>query len=260
MKKSALICFLFFCHGLLAVAAEPQIKKVTICNDTAEWPPYSYFERRNGEKTQKIVGFSVDLIHEIFEREGIDYEISMLPWKRCLANVKNGRVDMVLDASYNKEREMGYYISRPCYFTNSFYFYSKKHFPNGLNIKTMTQLQKYRVGGRLGFNYKPYGIENSQLVVNAKTFPSLITALHRNRCDLFIEKFEILKGYSTIITNIFSDSDLQYAPVPEAGPEPFYFMFTKNNKGKLLKKIVDSGIDRLEKNGSLQKMLQRYIL
>jgi polar amino acid transport system substrate-binding protein len=259
IKRVLLFLCIFFCYSTPLMATDFRNETIKICNDVAEWPPYTYFVRLNGNKTQKLAGFSVELVHEILNREGVDYEITMLPWKRCLANVEYGKTEMLLDATYNKNRDKKYYISKPCYITNAYYFYSKKHHPEGLNIKTLEELEQYRIGGRLGFNYKPYGIEDSELHSTTNTFQSLIDVVHSNRCDLFIEKLEVLVGFFSVNGHNLSDSDLAYAPLPEIEPEPFYFMFTRNDRGRKLKAIIDNGIDRLEKNGHLQELLKKHV-
>jgi len=96
---------------------------VGICGDSGEWPPYIYFERDEGKKTERVAGFSIDVIGEVLDEEGIDYTIELLPWKRCLRNVEAGAASQIaLDASYSEERAKSYFYSRPYYTVEPYYF------------------------------------------------------------------------------------------------------------------------------------------
>ena len=55
------------------------------------WPPYNY------EPGAKPAGFVVDLLHQAFGVEGIDYQAA--PWNRALEQVQEGKIDAVIGAS-----------------------------------------------------------------------------------------------------------------------------------------------------------------
>ncbi len=235
---------------------------INICDDEAEWPPYTYFKRTpSGKKTQQVVGFSVDLIHEIFDKEGIEFTIRLRPWARCLKKVETGKTyQMALNASYNKERAEKYYLSAPYYNTSNYYFYSKKNNPAGLDIKSLGDFKKYQVCGLLGYNYDPYGLPKGSIDQGAKKFPSLIAKLHAARCTLFFEKYEILAGFSVIGEKFLSDKNLGRAPIPGMSPANFYMIISKNySHGQELKKIIDQGIARLKLSGKMDALLKKYI-
>ncbi len=78
---------------------------VGICDDVAEWPPYTYYHRENGRKTGEVRGNSLRVVEAIFARHGIRYEIQLLPWRRCLLEVAGGtRFQMLLSATSNPNR------------------------------------------------------------------------------------------------------------------------------------------------------------
>ncbi len=58
-----------------------------------EWKPYSATE--NG----KPVGISIDILTEAAKRAGIDAGFQELPWKRCLADVLDGTLDVAIDGA-----------------------------------------------------------------------------------------------------------------------------------------------------------------
>ncbi len=152
VKKAAMLVaavWLFFTAiPLQAKNLEGEI--VNICDDAAEWPPYIFYKRdTTGEKTKELIGISVDLLREIFDKQGIRFTVELRPWARCQKEVELGEdFQLALNASYNQERAEKYYLSLPYYSTSSYYFYSKKHNPNGLDIKNMADLKKYSVCGK----------------------------------------------------------------------------------------------------------------
>ncbi len=96
---------------------------------------YHYLKREYGKKTKEAAGYGIDVLNEIFGKHGIKYTISFMPWKRCLMELKRGnKYQMALSGSYTVERDRAYHLVN-WYKTTAYYFYSKKHYPNGLNIK-----------------------------------------------------------------------------------------------------------------------------
>lgn len=69
-----------------------------ICLDESEWYPFTLV--KNGVAS----GIHIDIIKRAFERVGVAVRFSPMPWKRCLREAMQGRVDAVATASYNDER------------------------------------------------------------------------------------------------------------------------------------------------------------
>lgn len=60
------------------------------CGDSAEWSPYLYFVREEGEKTGTVDGFSVAVVRGVVEEEGADVNIRMASLPLCLCDVRGG--------------------------------------------------------------------------------------------------------------------------------------------------------------------------
>lgn len=102
-------------------------KTISICDDGAEWPPYTYYKRVNEKKTRELVGYSVDVIREILDKHGIKFKLKLLPWKRCKQEMDKGeKYQMFLSGGLNPGRVKAYYITQPYYFTTIYCFWSKK--------------------------------------------------------------------------------------------------------------------------------------
>lgn len=234
---------------------------VYICDDGAEWPPYSYYQRMDGEPTQTIVGFSVDVIDRIFKRKGISYQLTLLPWKRCMREVAEGkRYHMFLSGGRNPERDRTYYISEAYYQMHPGYLFSKQHHPMGLAIAGREDLKKYRVCGINGYNYIVFGLAEDEIDTGSRDYDSLVKKLLNDRCDLSIDRLEILVGFKAIGKDFINHPDLDYQTIPGEATEPFHMMFTKNDFGRRLQRIVDEGIRELKRSGDLEAIMGKYDL
>jgi polar amino acid transport system substrate-binding protein len=257
------------------LSAEPVNLKgetVSICDDGSEWPPYTYYKRVNGKKTDELVGYSVDVIREIFDKHGIKFKLKLLPWKRCQREMAEGKkYQMFLSGGLNRERIKTYYITQPYYFTKFYYFWSEKHHPNGLNIRTDSLknalydlVNKYKMGNILGYGmgiYKKHNISISKVDFGAMDYKALAQKLRLGRIDVFYESLEILSGCQAIGTaDILDDPEFKSAVIPGITPRGYQFMITKNHKyGLALRNLIDQEITLMRATGRLDELLKKYI-
>jgi polar amino acid transport system substrate-binding protein len=245
----------------VACAGEWHGTTVYICDDGAEWPPYTYYQRVDGQVTDTIVGFSVDVIDRIFKNEGVPYHLDLLPWKRCMAEVAEGkRYHMFLSGGRNPERERTYHISEPYYRMHPGYLYSGRKHPSGLAIRGREDLKKFRVCGILGYNYIVFGLAEDQIDTGTGNYESLVKKLLTGRCDLSIDRLEILLGFKAIGKDFIKQPDLVFRAIPDEPAEPFHMMFTKNEFGSRLKRVVDEGMRDLQASGELETLMGNYDL
>lgn len=232
---------------------------VAICDDENEWPPYSYFRRTGGKKTEEVTGYAVAVIREVFARHGVTHTINMIPWPRCLAVSAMGKqYAMVLNMSHNPERERTYLFSRPYYATTAYYYYSRRNHPRGLQIKSPDDIRKYRVCGVQGYNYDGYGMKPGEVDQGAKNFSALISKVQLGRCALFLEKDEVMTAYAAIGKNYLADPDIGKAPIPNMKPNPFYFGVSKKfERAEELRALIDESLIHMEGNGRLAELWRK---
>ena len=233
---------------------------VRACGDGAGWPPYTYFKRINGQKTEKVIGYDVDVLRMIGEKNGIKFSVAMPPWKRCTKQTRKGKhFQIAVSASYSKERAKKYLMTRYYYTTAAHYFYSRKNKPMGLSIQNTEDLIKFKICGLHGYNYEGFGISNKIVDRGSQTFPAVIKKTHQGKCDLFLEKYEIIAGF-TLVGEDYLDKDIGHAPVPGTPPDKFYMLISRKYKhARILKSILDKGIAELERTGRLRKILSRHL-
>ncbi len=239
-----------------APAATDQIGSIAICEDENEWPPYSYFQRKQGKPTRQVVGYAVDVIDEIFKRHQIAYHIDMIPWNRCMAVAALGKeYQLVFNLSYNPERLKTFLFSRAYYATTTYYFYSRRNNPTGLAIKAPGDVKKYRICGVRGYNYTGYGLAPGDVDQGSGDFTALVAKLQLGRCALFLEKKEIMAGYAAIGRDYLADPDIASAPVPGVRPSLFYYGVSRNYAlAPALMRIIDDELLTMESSGRLHEL------
>ena len=265
MKKNIIFVFLFF---LTTTLYSQTLKNthINIVDDGAQWPPFIYYDRKDGKVSKNIVGFSVDVINEIFKENNISYNTTLLPWKRALKELELG-VDyqLILNASYSKKREKLYYFTRPFYSLNNFVFYSKKHYPQGLKSTNTSFIKNnYKVCGLLAYNYTDIGFADEEIdKVGFYNFDKLIRAIEQRqvRCNVFIEGYEIMVGFQALGKDYFFNKNLGYAKIEDDKQTPFHMIISKKFKyAKELKILIDEGLDILEASGRLEELKRKYNL
>lgn len=234
---------------------------VRICEDSGEWPPYTYYRRVNGWPTPSIHGYAVDVVDAIFAKAHVSYNIKLLPWARCQKEVEQGTsYQMALNASRNESRAKLYFLSRPYYRTTNYYFYSRRRHPDGLAVNGVDDLKKFRVCGLFAYNYETYGLRPGSVDQGARDFSAVISKLHAGRCDLFLEKYEIMAGFTAIGEPFLADPDLAGKPVPGMASTEFYMMISRRYEhGEQLLKLVNDGLAEMEASKQLDRLLRKYI-
>src|SRR4030042_903024 len=90
---------LFWCVliGLMLLAMVPGCSqgeaKIRIATD-ATWPPFEYVD----EETMEIVGFDIDLMTAIAEKEDLDIEFVNVAWDPLLAGVAQCQYDAAISS------------------------------------------------------------------------------------------------------------------------------------------------------------------
>jgi polar amino acid transport system substrate-binding protein len=246
-----------------AEGALPAHMTVRICEDDAEWPPFTYYERTDGRRTSRLTGIAVDAVDRILKRAGLDYTLDMLPWQRCLQGIQSGAYHMALNVSYSEERGRQFWFARPLYSLNSHYFYSRRVHPQGLPIQSIADFKRFHVCGLIGYNYTTYGLEPSELDLSPSKFTMIINKVLHDRCDLFIEKREVIAGFAVVdpeMAHALANPDLVSAPVPGVPPTPFSMIVTRAHPwAPALLQRLDAGVVQLEDSGELRQITAKYL-
>ncbi|MFO1250880.1 MAG: transporter substrate-binding domain-containing protein [Inhella sp.] len=242
--------------------ANPALGTVAVCDDVAEWPPFTYRERdARGQAQAKVVGYSVEVLRRILAPQRITLKVELLPWVRCLREVESGQqFQMALNASFSPEREARFLLSQPYYETTHTYFYSRKVYPRGLQLRDVADLTRYHICGVHGYNYSAYGLSDEQVDRGALDFSRVIAKLHAGRCEIGIEKLEAVAGFKRLGRDLLADPDLGHAPIPGLARGEFHMLISRQHpQGEALRALIDRGLKALRESGELRELRQRYL-
>jgi polar amino acid transport system substrate-binding protein len=92
-----------------AQPGQPERMKVRVATD-ATWFPFEFVD----EQTQEIVGFDIDLIKAIAEKENLDIELLNVSWDPLLAGMAQCQYDASISAmTITEERKQSFLFSDP---------------------------------------------------------------------------------------------------------------------------------------------------
>ncbi|WP_020406824.1 substrate-binding periplasmic protein [Hahella ganghwensis] len=235
LNKGLIIIGIQFLSILLInpAAANP----VKVCDDGAEWPPYIYYERENNQVNKdQLTGATKDLMDRIFSIAGLDYSVELIPWNRCLNEVKSGtRYEMLSNAGSNPERMVNYHRSLPIYSTTPGVFFSKAKFPQGVKLSGAGDLNQYKLCGIRGYNYEMYlkaGVKD-EIDMGTDSAQATFSEVLSGRCDIFLSIIEPIFG-AVAIGQYTLDSDLSHEAVPGIEPTKFYLWVSRNSPREAL--------------------------
>lgn len=262
-KWIGVVVFLF---ALPLFSQDLDHKTVRFCGDGAEWPPYMYYERDSfGEPTGTITGASLEALRKIFEGAGYPLEYDLIPWKRCMSAVQFFHQDKTYEAfsdgSSNPEREENFFRTDPFYALTFLAYYSKKKFPNGLDVSQPEKVNAYNLCGTQGYNFQPFydaGIKK-EIDVSARDSLTNLKKLMMDRCDLFLTQLEVIQG-GAIIGQYKIPDELQSIEIPGVKRQPFYFWVAKKSpRAQQLVDDINTQMRKLKKSNEWEKIYQKYL-
>lgn len=93
--------------SLCALLQPLRAEVLRVCLNDVAHAPWRLADEKGRARRQGLDFVFLDLLER---RGGIKVEVSLLPWKRCLADIKSGQQDAILGISYLPEREeLGHY-------------------------------------------------------------------------------------------------------------------------------------------------------
>lgn len=246
-----------------AAAVKPlTLTTVQVCDDVNEWPPFTFVQPASSEGSRaQVVGYAVDVLERILKPLGVVVRIELLPWLRCLREVESGKdFVMALNASYSEERARRFLLTEPYYDTTHAYFYSRRRYPQGPAIAGLQDLGKFQLCGVHGYNYTAYGLRDEQVDRGALDFSRVIAKLLADRCEIGIEKLEVVQAARYRGQRLLSDPAIAYAAIPGMPKGEFHMIVSRQHpQGQALVDVLNRGVKTLRARGELDAIRKRYL-
>ena len=217
-----------------------------------EWVPFTSGKDQNGRIAEKIVSESLAL-------EGITVKYRYVPWKRAFVEALRVDADGTIPWYITEERLLKFHYSKePIISTKTVFFHLKT-----LDLKwdKYTDLNKYRVGGNLGFKtgqlLVKQGVEVEFVPKILQNFKKII----KDRIDIapasILVGLHIIKNtFKPEVAKLFTYSDKEIFSKSE---KTFLLVSKKHARGKEIVDKFDSGILKLKKSGRYQKILNEIL-
>ncbi len=240
-------------------------QEVRICDDGAEWPPYLYYQRVNGEINKKVLEGAVkELFDFIFKEAGMEYSLRLIPWKRCLLEVENfdtsGKYEIFGNGSYGPHRAEKFWPSLPMYITHRGVFYSEKRFPQGPGIRKKSDVAKFRLCGVDGYDYTDifkWG-DNIKIDQGAKSNGAALKKIAVGRCDIMITSMEPIYG-AAAVGNLKIPDGIKSYPMPGLSPSIFHFWISKKSPRALeLQALLNKALMNAIYTRTYKKIFEKY--
>ncbi len=246
--KSLGILLLFF----LPISLIAQ-QKIVLCEDP--WPPYTIGQSGYAPTG----GIAVEYVTELFSRmEGVQLEMILIPWKRCLAEVEEGNIDGVILALYSEERATYMQFSNEPYFINPIsLFYLKEKYPSGVQWETYNDLSPYRIGLLRGSSVPELEKAAKDNIVTldlGKTAELNFRKLAKGRLDLVVSN-NLVGNTLAKETGLEGKYGIVDRPLMVS---KYYLPFSKKSPAIKLIPQMDKIIREMQAEGVMQKIIEKY--
>lgn len=215
--------------------------KLTMATN-AEFPPYEFYE---GEK---VVGIDAEVAEKIAEKLGLELEIADVSFDSIIPGVQSGKYDMgMAGMTVTDERKRSVNFS-DSYATGIQSVIVKEDSP----IKSIDDLDGKKIGVQTAttgdiYASDDYGEDNVKRFENGA---AAVAALTANKVDCVIIDNEPAKAYVKANKGL-KILDTEYAV------EDYAICFSKDSEE--LQKKVNDALNELKKDGSIQKIVDKYI-
>jgi len=245
--------YFFILFFIIAATTTCTAETITIVAD--EWPPF------NGEANSQVEGYMVDIARIIFETKGIKVKYVTMPWKRALAETRQGNYTAVIGAS--KTDAAGLIFPEEELARNKLAFYVKKG--NVWRFQGVESIQQIKLGAAAGYDYRQwlndYIKENSNNAHKVQLLNGDVP-LQRNLQRLLLNRIDVVVDTEAAI--LWEAKRLGISHEIESagyGDEPSYcyVAFSPNGvKSPIYAQILSDGIAQLRSTRKLQIILDRY--
>jgi polar amino acid transport system substrate-binding protein len=249
-NKKLFVSILFM---LFFSAPAQSVMKITLVEDP--WPPY--IEGKAGKPATG--GTLIKLYSEVFKQlKGVKVDYLLMPWKRALIEVEQGKRDGIMALFKTPERLEVMDFSAPIFTGRTLLWYSTEKFPNGLKWGTIKDLTPFNIimlrGSAMG---KP--------LVDAKKNGVSLAITEINSHYQQFEMISLGRGDITVLTEIVGyhllrENKMEGIIVPMEKPlsadDVYYMAFSKKSPARKLIPQINRVIKDMRETGQLDRILR----
>ena len=247
---------IIFVSILFSPLGQKLFAKEKLVLGTWEWSPIT---------DSKLEGYGIasEIVTKAYEAEGIEVEIKFYPWKRCELMLMKNQLDAVFPYSNTLERAKKFSLSDPVITVKTKFFYLKDKIIRP-EFNSYEDLQKYNIGGVLGYFYKEEFDKAGLDVEYVRSVKQNLKKLLKGRIDLV--PIADYAGWYLISKNHPEDhyrfDTIDYdLPAKKASSEEIgsrVMVLKDNPKADFIIQTYNRGLKKIKQNGVYQKILRKY--
>lgn len=239
------------CLLLLSTAVVAAKPLVLAAADSA---PTAYYD--NGKQT----GMLVDVVNEAFKRTGLPIEIVLMPWARCLAEVKSGRIDGIFSVYLTPERQEFLTYADEVLITQVQSFFVRKdssiRFDGGLD-----RLSELRIGIINGTSYGPR--LDAALAKGIFKRVDLANSAETNIQKLLHDRVDVIPSYRHVVLDSarrlgVAGSIKELSPAIEAIPS--FLAFSNKRDYTQVIAAFNQALRSAKEDGSYDAIFNKYLV
>lgn len=228
-------------------AAAPAAEKVLHVGTTGQSYPNGF------KQDNKLVGFDVETTEAIAKELGYKVEWTTVEFSGLMGQLEAGRLDTVANAvAVTDARKAKYDFSK----TYSYYGSQIVTHTDNTNINSLDDLKGKTISGVLGSNHiKNLNKAFPNNEVNIKNYETRDGAMY----DLVYKRVDGYVNSKPILLAEIKRGNLPFKLVGDPLViEEVAFPFQRNEKGEQLRKEFDQAIEKLQKDGTIKALAEKY--
>lgn len=231
------------------VSPLPDDAPVIAVATTPTAPPFSFQDEYGN-----MIGIDIDTIRAIGEEEGFKVDFYPDTFANMFSAVESGNRDLAISAiSYNADRAGKYALSNSYFINPSVIMYKDA----SSKIENLSDLQGKRVGV-MGDSKQAQQLASANISTDLLILPStfsLFEALVQDKVDAILGDEPLLQ-YTALKYPEYQVTIVPYENAREPSAQQIILMAKSNQE--LLDK-VNSGIDKINSNGKMQAIIEKYL-
>jgi polar amino acid transport system substrate-binding protein len=235
-------------------AGEKIVSAITLVDD----PPYCFLKKDikkkfeiipPGKDSEKLQGYSWDVLRESFHEMGYTIKLTILPWARAMFTIKKAEADILFPTGLTKDRQEYLYYSQEELNRVYFLIYVKKD--SKIKWVDLNSLNGLNIGAMRAWNYgEQWKFNNKIKKWNVNKISQGFSMLDKDRIDGFAG-YEL--NFDHALKIIGKHGIYKKLPVFDTASEYLAGSKKRPNIKKILQDF-DTGKRKIIKNGKFKKI------
>ncbi len=210
-----------------------------------QWAPWTYHDESGA-----LVGFDTKVGKAIAAKLGVEAEFIEGEWDGLFVGLDSGKYDLIINGvEINDERKQKYDFTTPYAYDSTVLIVTK----DNSEIKSFTDLKGRTTSNSLGSTYADLAADYGASVQNVDTLAETISMIISGRAEATLNSETSFYDYM----KEHPDENIMIVDkTPEAAQ--IAIPIVKGDNAKALIDAINKAIDELRKDGTLQKLSEKY--